>query len=52
MKEGYSKKVFLINGVNVIVYRPILTEQEKLKAEENVKQALRNFGKQLEGEKI
>ena len=41
----YTTKTLQIGNCTVIIQRPILTDEERQKAEERIKQALIQFGK-------
>ena len=43
IKEGYYTKTVQINNCTVTVHRPILNDQERAKAEERVRDALRGL---------
>lgn len=43
--EGYRTKVIQVGNCTVEINRPILTAEEQARREENVKTALRSFGK-------
>jgi hypothetical protein len=42
-KDGYRSKTMQIGNCKVTVHRPILSDQERAKAEERVIDALRGF---------
>ena len=46
----YTSKTMKIGNVTVTIHRPILTDAERLKAEENIKSALSRFGRAMIGE--
>jgi hypothetical protein len=48
--ETYYSKTIQVGNVTVTIHRPILTDAERLKAEENVKSALSRFGRAMIGE--
>lgn len=43
IKEGYYTKTFQVGNCTVTVHRPILNDQERAKAEERVRDALRGL---------
>ena len=43
IKEGYRTKTMQIGNCTVTVHRPILDDQEKARAEEKVRDALRGL---------
>ena len=45
MEREYTTKTIQVGNCTVIVRRPILTDEERKKAEEGIIQALRCFGK-------
>lgn len=45
IKDGYYTKEMQVGNCTVRVHRPILNEQERAKAEEKVRDALRGFMK-------
>lgn len=45
---GYRTKIIKVGNVTVEINRPILTEEERQKAEASVIQALIRFGKQTQ----
>ena len=47
IKDGYRTKTMQIGNCTVTVHRPILDNEERLRREEAVKQALFLFGKEL-----
>lgn len=42
-RENYYSKTFQVNNCTVTVHRPILDDQERAKAEEKVRSALKGF---------
>ena len=46
----YNTKTIQVGNVTVTIHRPILTDAERVKAEENVKSALSRFGRAMIGE--
>lgn len=47
IREGYRTKVIQVGNARVEIHRPILTEAERNKRENQVIDALRGFGKEL-----
>ena len=45
MEREYTTKTIQVGNCTVIINRPILTDEERKKAEENVIQALKCYGK-------
>lgn len=45
IREGYRTKVIRVGNATIEIHRPILTEEERSKRENQVKDALRGFGK-------
>ena len=45
INEGYRTKIIKYGNCTIEINRPILTDEERLKREEEIKQALRSFGK-------
>ena len=45
METKYTTKTLRLDGCTVIINRPILTEAERVRAEERIKQALSCYGK-------
>ena len=45
IKEGYRTKVIQVGNATVEIHRPILTDAERSKRENQVIDALRGFGK-------
>ena len=45
IREGYSTKVIQVGNATIEIHRPILTDEERNKRENQVKDALRGFGK-------
>lgn len=45
IREGYRTKVIRVGNATVEIHRPILTDAERSKREEQVKDALRGFQK-------
>ena len=45
MEREYTTKTIQVGNCTVTIHRPILTDEERKKAEERVKQALSCFGK-------
>ena len=48
MKEQYTSKTIKVGNVTITIHRPILTDAERLQAEETIKDALINFGRAME----
>ena len=46
----YYSKTIQVGNVTVTIHRPILTDAERLKVEENIKSALSRFGRAMMGE--
>ena len=44
---GYRTKTIRVGNATIEINRPILTPEEQTRREEQVKQALANFGKEL-----
>lgn len=47
IREGYRTKVIQVGNATVEIHRPLLTEEERNKRENQVMDALRGFGKEL-----
>ena len=47
IREGYRTKVIRQGNATIEIHRPILTEAERCKRENQVREALRGFGKEL-----
>ena len=45
IREGYRTKVIQVGNATVEIHRPILTDDERRKQEDNVTHALMGFGK-------
>lgn len=45
IKEGYRTKVIRVGNATIEIHRPILTDSERSKREDQVKDALRGFQK-------
>lgn len=45
INPGYRTRTICVGNATIEINRPILTPEERVKREETVKQALRNFGK-------
>lgn len=45
IREGYRTKVIRVGNATVEIHRPLLTEEEQHKRENQVIDALRGFGK-------
>lgn len=45
IREGYRTKVIQVGNATIEIHRPILTDEERNKRENQVKDALRGFGK-------
>ncbi len=45
IREGYRTKVIQVGNATIEIHRPILTDAERNKRENQVKDALRGFGK-------
>jgi hypothetical protein len=45
IKEGYRTKVIRVGNATIEIHRPILTDAERNKREDQVKDALKGFGK-------
>ena len=45
VQPGYRTKVIQVGNATIEIHRPILTEEERNKRENHVKDALRGFGK-------
>lgn len=45
IREGYRTKVIRVGNATIEIHRPILTDAERNKREDQVKDALRGFGK-------
>ena len=45
IREGYRTKVIQVGNATIEIHRPILTDVERSKRENQVKDALRGFGK-------
>ncbi len=48
--EGYRTKVIRVGNCTIEIHRPILTEEERIKAENQVRDALRGFGRSMKNE--
>ena len=46
INPGYRTKTIKVGNCTIEINRPILTDEERLKREEEVKQAMRNFWKE------
>ena len=46
IREGYRTKVIQVGNATIEIHRPILTDAERIKRENQVKDALRGFGKE------
>ena len=47
IREGYRTKVIHVGNATIEIHRPLLTEQERSKRENQVIDALKGFGKEL-----
>ena len=47
INEGYRTKTIKVGNCTIEINRPILTDEERIKREEVVRQALRSFGKEM-----
>ena len=47
IREGYRTKVIQAGNATIEIHRPILTDGERIKRENQVKDALRGIGKEL-----
>ena len=47
IREGYRTKVIQVGNATIEIHRPILTDAERTKRENQVIDALRGFGKEL-----
>lgn len=47
IREGYRTKVIKVGNATVEIHRPILTPEEQKRAEEQVIEALKRFGKDM-----
>lgn len=45
IREGYRTKVIQVGNATIEIHRPILTDAERNKRENQVKNALKGFGK-------
>ena len=45
IREGYRTKMIKVGNATIEIHRPILTEEERSKRENQVIDALRGFGK-------
>ena len=45
IREGYRTKTIRVGNATIEIHRPILTDEERSKRENQVKDALRGFGK-------
>ena len=45
IREGYCTKVIQVGNATIEIHRPLLSEEEQRKRENQVKDALRGFGK-------
>ena len=45
INEGYRTKTIKYGNCTIEINRPILTDEERLKREEEIRRALRSFGK-------
>jgi hypothetical protein len=45
IREGYRTKVIRVGNATIEIHRPILTDEERNKREDQVKAALKGFGK-------
>lgn len=45
IREGYRTKTIRVGSATIEIHRPILTEEERSKRENQVMDALRGFGK-------
>lgn len=45
IREGYRTKVIQVGNATIEIHRPILTDVERSERENQVKDALRGFGK-------
>ena len=45
IRDGYRTKVIRVGNATIEIHRPILTDAERSKRENQVKDALRGFGK-------
>ena len=45
IREGYRTKTIRVGNATIEIHRPILTEEERSKRENQVMDALRGFGK-------
>ena len=47
IRDGYRTKIIRAGNATIVIHRPILTEEERIKRENQVIDALRGFGKGL-----
>ena len=47
IREGYRTKVIKVDNATIEIHRPILTDAERSKRENQVIDALKGFGKEL-----
>ena len=47
IREGYRTKLIQVGNATIEIHRPILTDAERTKRENQVIDALRGFGKEL-----
>lgn len=47
IREGYRTKVIQVGNATIEIHRPLLSEQERSKRENQVIEALKGFGKEL-----
>lgn len=47
IREGYRTKVIQVGNATIEIHRPILTDEERRKQEENVTHALMGFMKEV-----
>ena len=47
IREGYRTKTIRAGNATIVIHRPILKEEERIKRENQVIDALRGFGKGL-----
>lgn len=45
IQEGYRTKTIRVGNATIEIHRPILTDEERIKRENQVRDALRGFGK-------
>lgn len=50
VQPGYRTKVMKVGNCTIEIHRPILTEEERIKAENQVRDALRGFGRSKKNE--